>query len=194
MNTEFQAGILVARLVEGMKFAVGPTIVARRSALVSIGGFDRVKDFLAEDFVLGKLVAESGWRVILSSYVIEHRIGTQGFFSNVRHRLRWARSTRRSRPSGYIGQIFTNPLPVALLLTACDASWWPSLILTAFMRALAAWAAAGWVLHDGSTVRRWYLVPLQDLVSFVFWLAGFFGNTIQWRGRTYRIQPDGRFS
>ena len=193
MNTEFLAGILVARIVEGMKFAVGPTIVARRAALDAIGGFDRVKDFLAEDFVLGKLVAESGWRVILSSYVIEHRIGSQGFRENARHRLRWVRSTRRSRPSGYLGQIFTNPLPIALLLVAAGASWWAAIPVTALVRALAAWAVAGWVLHDSLTARRWWLVPVQDLVSFAFWLAGFFGNTIQWRGRTYYLRPDGRF-
>jgi ceramide glucosyltransferase len=193
MNTEFLAGILVARIIEGMKFAVGPTIAARRAAVAAIGGFDRVKDYLAEDFVLGKLVAESGWRVILSSYVIEHRIGSQGFRANVGHRLRWVRSTRRSRPSGYAGQIFTNPLPIALLLVAADASWWPALIVTSLVRALAAWAVAGWVLHDPLTARRWWLVPVQDLVSFLFWLAGFFGNTIQWRGRTYCLRADGRF-
>ncbi len=193
MNTEFLGGILVARIVEGMKFAVGPTIVARRAALASIGGLDRVKDYLAEDFVLGKFVAESGWRVSLSSYVIEHHIGSQGFRANARHRLRWVRSTRRSRPAGYVGQVFTNPIPLALLLVASDASWWPVLIATALVRALAAWAVAGWVLHDSLTARRSYLVPVQDLLSFAFWVAGFFGNTVQWRGRTYDLLADGRF-
>ena len=67
---------------------------------------------------MGKLAAERGYGVILSSYVIEHRIGAQGFAANLRHRLRWNRSTRRSRPWGYVGQVFTNPLPLALLLWA----------------------------------------------------------------------------
>ena len=76
MNTDFLAGILVARMLEGMRFAVGPTIAARRHALESIGGFDRLKDYLAEDFVMGKFAAEAGHGVSLSSYVIEHHIGT----------------------------------------------------------------------------------------------------------------------
>lgn len=193
MNTEFLGGILVARVVEGMKFAVGPSIVARKAALLSFGGFNRLKDYLAEDFVMGKLASEHGWRVSLSSYVIEHRIGSQGFRENLRHRLRWARSTRRSRPGGYIGQLFTNPLPLALLLIALKPGWWPVLALTVLFRALAAWAVAGWVLHDPLTARRWWLVPVQDAVSFLFWLAGFFGNTIEWRGRPYRLRADGRF-
>ena len=76
MNTDFWGSALVARMLEGMHFAVGPTIAARRRVLQSIGGFERVKDYLAEDFVLGKFAAEAGHGVILSSYVIEHHIGS----------------------------------------------------------------------------------------------------------------------
>jgi len=190
MDTEFWGGALVARMLEGMKFAVGPTIVARRAVLEKIGGFDAVKDYLAEDFVLGQRAAECGAGVILSSYVIEHRIGSHGWRTNFGHRLRWARSTRRSRPAGYVGQVFTNPLPIALLLVAMQPGWWPALALTFGMRALAAHAVASRAL--GAKV-AWALLPLQDLLSFVFWAAGFFGNTIRWRGRAYRLLRDGRF-
>jgi ceramide glucosyltransferase len=193
MNTEFWGGVLVARLLDGMKFAVGPTAAARKRVLADIGGFDRLKEYLAEDFVMGQLAAERGHGVALSRVVVEHRIGSQAFRPNVLHRLRWCRSTRRSRPYGYIGQVFTNPLPIALLLAAVRPSWWPALAVTGLFRAAAAWAVAGWVLHDELTARRWYLVPLQDVASFLFWLAGFFGNTITWRGRTYYLHRDGRF-
>src|SRR5580698_1237241 len=118
MNTDFMAGILVARMIEGMHFAVGPTIAARRSVLESIGGFDRLKDYLAEDFVMGKFAAEAGHGVMLSSYVIEHHIGDSDLKHNAAHRLRWMRSTRRSRPWGYAGQLFTMPVPIALIACA----------------------------------------------------------------------------
>jgi ceramide glucosyltransferase len=193
MNTEFLAGVLTARLLEGMKFAVGPTITARKLALVKIGGFDRLKDYLAEDFVMGKFAAEAGFRVILSSYVIEHRIGTQPFGANLRHRLRWVRSTRRSRPAGYVGQIFTYPLPLALLLLVAAPQWWPIVLASVLIRALAAWAVAGWVLRDRNTGRSWWMIPLQDIASLLVWVAGFFGNTIAWRGREYYLFRDGRF-
>src|SRR5216683_322570 len=86
INTEFLGGILVARLLNGMDFALGPTIAVRKRALAKIGGFDFLKDYLAEDFVMGNRVAASGWRVLLSSEVIEHRIGSQKFVPNVIHR------------------------------------------------------------------------------------------------------------
>ena len=193
LNTEFTGGVLVARMLEGMKFALGPTIAARREALDAIGGMPAVKDYLAEDYVLGKLVAALGFRVVLSSYVIEHRIGAQGFAANVKHRLRWNRSTRRSRPWGYIGQVFTHPLPLALMLWALRPEWWPLMAAAAIFRAAAGWVTAGLVLHDPAIRRLWWIGPAQDVASFLMWAAGFFGNTILWRGRRYALLRDGRF-
>ncbi len=193
MNTEFLGGVLVARMVEGMKFAVGPTTAARKRVLEDIGGFGRLRDYLAEDFAMGKFAAERGHGVGLSSAIVEHHIGSQTLSANTGHRIRWARSTRRSRPAGYIGQLFTNPLPLALLLLAAAPGWWPVVLLSVPVRAAAAWATARWVLRDPLCARHWYLVPLQDIVSFLFWLAGFFGNSIRWRGRKYCLSRDGRF-
>jgi ceramide glucosyltransferase len=190
MNTEFWAGVLVARMLEGMNFAVGPTSAARKRVLDAIGGFDALTDYLAEDFMLGRLAAEHGARVILSRAVVEHHIGSQPALPNLAHRLRWNRSTRRSRPAGYIGQIFTNPLPLAIALVALRPEWWPAAAAALVLRALAARAVAVDVLC-GRT--GWLLLPCQDLLAFVFWAAGFFGNTIHWRGRDYLLLRDGRF-
>jgi hypothetical protein len=65
--------------------------------------------------------------------------------------------------------------------------------VTVFFRALAAWSTAKLVLHDPLTSRRWWLIPVQDLMSLLVWISGFFGSTIDWRGRRYSLLPDGRF-
>jgi ceramide glucosyltransferase len=190
MNTEFLGGLLVARMLEGVKFTVGPTVAARKSAIEAIGGFRRLKDYLAEDFVMGKFAAEAGFGVVLSKTIVEHRIGSEDLRANAAHRIRWARSTRRSRPLGYIGQIFTHPLALCLLLVAAHPAWWLALIPTIVLRACAAWSM-GRVLKARP---NWLLLPLQDLLSFGFWMAGFYGNTIVWRGRRYLLYSDGRFT
>jgi len=190
MNADFWASALVARMVEGVRFAVGPTIVARRSVLESIGGFDCLKDYLAEDFVMGKFAAEAGHGVILSSYVIDHHIDSVTLRQSVAHRLRWVRSTRRSRPMGYLGQLFTMPLPLALLLFVVRPEWWPVPAIATVIRSLAAYTVSARVLKARL---NWLLLPVEDLAGFCFWLAGFFGDTISWRGRRYRLYSDGRF-
>jgi ceramide glucosyltransferase len=57
----------------------------------------------------------------------------------------------------------------------------------------AAWATAVQVVRDPLTRRLWWLAPLQDTANLLVWMAGFFGNTILWRGRKYLLARDGRF-
>jgi ceramide glucosyltransferase len=195
MNTTFWQGAFTAKMLEGMTFAVGPTMVVRRKFIDEAGGIASLKDYLAEDFELGRRMAAAGHRVILSSYVVEHRIGSETAAQNFEHRKRWARTGRRSRRLGYIGQIFTYPVPLALLLWAVDywmdgsADWWPVVAATLVVRALSAWVTSCIVLKANI---NWLLLPCEDLLGFVFWIAGFFGNSITWRGRTYRLDREGR--
>ncbi len=188
MNTDFHAGLFTAVLLEGAKFAVGPTIVARRIVLDALGGIERVKGYLAEDFMLGKIAAEQGFGVDLSSYIVEHRIGSEPMLKNFAHRLRWCRSTRRSRPAGYIGEFFTHALFIALFICLFIPHAWPLLAVTAALRAAMAWIVSERVL--GAKI-QWLWLPLQDLLTLVFWIGGFFGNSIHWRGRRYILNRDG---
>jgi len=192
MNTELLGGVLVARMMEGMRFALGCTLAVRRRVLEDMGGFSYLQEFLAEDFVIGQRAAQQGHGVLLSAHVIEHRIGSQGMTRNLGHRLRWARSTRRSRPAGYWGQIFTYPLAWALLLCVVHPAAWPAVLLTLVLRGAAVAATAHYVLHDPVTQKQWWLVPLQDVIGLLVWLGGFVGDTIVWRDRKCTVLRDGR--
>jgi ceramide glucosyltransferase len=192
MNTELLGGVMVARMVEGMRFALGCTVAVRRTVLEDMGGFGYLQEFLAEDFVIGQRAAELGHGVLLSSYVIEHRIGSQNMMPNLGHRMRWARSTRRSRPAGYWGQIFTYPLPLALLFCAAYPAAWPVLFLTLTLRGGAALATARNIVHDPVMQKQWWLLPVQDLIGFFVWISGFVGDKIVWRDRKCTVLRDGR--
>ena len=192
MNTELLGGVMVARMIEGMRFALGCTVAVRRNVLEDMGGFGYLQEFLAEDFVIGRRAAELGHGVLFSSYVIEHRIGSQNMMPNLGHRMRWARSTRRSRPLGYWGQIFTYPLPLALLLCAAYPAAWPVLFLTLILRGSAALATARNVVHDPIIQKQWWLLPVQDVIGFFIWISGFVGDKIVWRNRKCTVLRDGR--
>jgi len=166
---------------------------ARRKAIVAAGGFAQFRDYLTEDLLIGRRIAELGYRTILSSCVIEHRLGTQGWRANLAHRLRWIRGGRRMRPAGYMGQLFTYPLPLALALWAVRPGWWPVVVAAVAVRVASAWATAVLVVRDGSLARRPWLLPMQDLLGFGLWVAGFFGKTVTWRGQRYLLNPDGTF-
>lgn len=193
LNTDFLAGMLTQRLLNGMDFAVGPTIATRKTELEAIGGLEMLQRYLAEDFVMGNAMHARGRTVILSRSIIEHHIGNDRLISNWKHRLRWARSTRRSRPMGYIGEIFTKPVAIATILWILAPGAWGLLLVALMFRAGVAWATAVEILHDPLIARYWWLLPVEDYASFVTWALGFFGNKIIWRGRELTLLPDGSF-
>jgi ceramide glucosyltransferase len=83
------------------------------------------------------------------------------------------------------------PFALALLLAAVHPAWWPLIPMTFAIRGMAAWTVSAQVLHARI---NWFLLPIEDIAAFLFWIAGFFGNTILWRGRRYRLQSDGTFT
>lgn len=193
LNTDFLAGMLTQRMLNGMDFAIGCTIATRRADLAAIGGLEHLQRYLAEDFMMGNLMRRAGREVVLSRSVIEHHIGNDGFLDNWKHRLRWARSTRRSRPAGYVGEIFTKPFALALLITAAAPAFWPALVPTLILRAGVAWFTADRILKDPAIRKRWWLLPVEDIAGFITWLLGFFGKRIRWRGRWLVVARDGSF-
>ena len=95
---------------------------------------------------------------------------------------------------GYVGELFTNPTPLALALWLWDPHLWPVAAAACLLRAAAAWIAVRRVLRGRIALLQWLCVPLQDVLSFFFWIAGFFGTTVLWRGRQYQLRRDGRIA
>ncbi|HWE51809.1 MAG TPA: bacteriohopanetetrol glucosamine biosynthesis glycosyltransferase HpnI [Bryobacteraceae bacterium] len=193
LNTEFLGGLLTARLLHVMDFAIGCTIATRRGDLVAIGGLETLQRYLAEDFMMGNLTRNRGRKVVLSRCIISHYIGDDGFVNTWKHRLRWARSTRRSRRIGYVGELFTKTTAISLTLWLVAPGAWGLALIGLVFRAWAQWATGVWVLDDPLVARYWWLLPLEDIASFATWVLGFFGNTIVWRGRKLVLARDGSF-
>jgi ceramide glucosyltransferase len=193
MTTEFMAGVVVAERLEGMKFMLGPSMAIRSECLDAIGGFSAMKDYLADDFVLGNWADRAGWRVALSRHVINHHASNEGFSRTFIHRLRWNRSSRFSRPAGYLGQGFTYGMVWALLLILLSPAWWSFVLFVIILRFWLAIQLGVYLLDDRSALRSLWLLPLQDIFSFASWIGGFLGREIVWRGERYRLLAGGRF-
>ena len=92
MSVEMTSGVLVAEMLEGMQFALGPTTGMRQSTVEKIGGFAKVAQYYADDFVLGNWTAVAGEKVVLLSYVIEHHVLNASLQGSIAHQLGWAMS------------------------------------------------------------------------------------------------------
>jgi ceramide glucosyltransferase len=193
--TEFTMGVLTARLLEGVKFALGSTMATTKSILQLIGGFEALKDYLADDFMLGNLIARAGYEVRIADYVVETAMAPVGFTGMMRHQIRWGRSTRISRPAGYLGLILTYGVPLALLLcllTPLALHSWILLVATLVIRLSTAWIIGVRWLGDGILKKNWWLLPVRDCLSLMIWCASLFGKRVEWRGRIFEVLRDGR--
>ena len=197
ISSTFGPEVCSSRLLEGIAFALGSTIVVRREVLECIGGFPAVADYLADDFVLGNQTAKLGYEIVLSDCVVEHVSAPDTMATMLKHQLRWGRSTRISRPWGYRGLILTYGTATALLaLLAWNFSsfgWW-LLAATMFVRFLPVFVVGVYGLKDRTLAKFFWLVPLRDLVTFGVWLASFVGDEIHWRSVDFRVLPDGKLT
>lgn len=195
ISTDFVPGVLAARQIEGgLHFGLGSTLAFRRRELEAIGGFEAIADYLADDYELGKRIAERNMKVSLSTSIVETFLPAYGFSGFFSHQLRWARTIRVSRPGGYAGLLLTFTLPWAvlcLMLARDAASAWALLIAAAMLRAAAALVTGVFVLRDKEVVRSLWLLPVRDLLAPMVWLGGIFGRKIVWRGETFTLQ-DGK--
>jgi ceramide glucosyltransferase len=198
MSVEMTSGVLVAEMLEGMKFALGPTMAVRREALQKVGGFATFADYCSDDFLLGKEIAAAGYKVILSPHVIDHVILHQSLRQSLAHQARWMKSTRYSRPMGHLGMALTFAMPygvLGLLAGAASGKLLPGVLLFAatFLNRALLSIIAGWsALHDPRSLAYCWLYPFRDLMGFGFWLASYFSDRILWRGEQYRLGVGGK--
>jgi ceramide glucosyltransferase len=193
--TDFHPGVLVSKQLEGIKFAFGSTIVIRKPALKKIGDFRAIADYLADDFQLGYLPAQAGYKVVLSDYVVEHRLARSTLIDSLNRQIRWTRCIRVSRPWGYVGLLFTFGTVSSLLLlltTGGSVIGWTGLTITWLMRLLMGWWVGVKILKDPVAKKFFWVIPLWDLLYFVIWCWGFIGNTIEWRGQQLKLIKGGK--
>ncbi len=118
MVSDFYPGILVAKQLDGVKFALGPTIATTRTRLQAFGGYASIENRPADDLLVGRLIAEQGYEVDLLPYTISTVADYQSLNELFHKRLRWITVMRHMRPWGHLGLIFTLGLPWALLAVA----------------------------------------------------------------------------
>jgi ceramide glucosyltransferase len=193
VNTDFAPMAILSAAIEPMRHAFGATIAIKRVALEAIGGFRPLKDRLADDFFLGRMVAERGYQVKLSSSIVtvaceEHMLAD---FWN--HQLRWARTYRSVRPVSLATIVIHGPFWALILLAAsgfAPVAWGALAIVLGARVAMGALLLAR-VLRLPELMGDVWLIPLKDLMMSAIWFAGLFGSKVQWGERRFQILAGG---
>ena len=152
MSVEMPSGVMVADMLEGIRFALGPAVALRRDALDKIGGIAATADYYSDDFVLGNLIWAAGYKVIFSHHIIQHVLTPRSLRRTLGDQLRWMKSTRFSRPLGHVGTGLTYAVPFGVLGLVAGAATGHGalgvgLFAAAFVNRVVQSIAVGWASH-----------------------------------------------
>lgn len=198
MSVEMTAGVVLADMLEGMKFALGPSMSIRRGALEAIGGMEALADYCADDYVLGNEIFRAGYKVVLSHHIIDHVVLGRSLRSSWEHQVRWMKSTRFSRPKGHLGTGLTFATPFGVVglfagLLSGHAGLGFALFAAAMLNRVVLALATGWgAVRDQRSLAFCWLYPVRDFLGFGLWCASYFSREIVWRDQAYRLAPGGR--
>ncbi len=191
MISDFYPGLLVARQLDGVKFALGPTIATTRARLADFGGYQTIENQPADDLLVGRLIAEQGYEIKLSPYTIETVADFKSMRDLLHKRLRWLVVMRHMRPWGHLGLLLTQGLPWSVAAVLLHPSWRiASAYLGAYLalRLIVTALVGRWGLRQPGSWRSSLLVIVWDAIAFAVWLTSFSRRTVQWRGGKYYIR------
>ncbi len=173
----------------------GSTIALRRETLSAMGGFEAFADLLADDFEIGRAARKLGLTIAIPPMAVRHSCAETSARELFDHEIRWGRTIRLIEGAGYAGSVVTYALPLSLIALVFLGP------APAALAGVAAALTARLVLKmqvDASTCAKdrhmagnGWLLPLRDVLSFSVFLASFASNSVSWRGRRFRVQPDG---
>jgi ceramide glucosyltransferase len=170
----------------------GSTIALRTQILDEIGGFQSLANVLADDYELGRAVRARGYRVrIPKRLVVEHVCSEDSLQALFRQELRWAKTNLLLAKFAYAGTLVTYPLPLALLAVLFDGFSVLSLAILASALASRVCLVFQSTRFLGGRHEPLWLLPVRDVLSFVIFVASFFGHTVEWRGTRYVTAADG---
>jgi ceramide glucosyltransferase len=194
INTDFAPIAILSKYLEKARHAYASCIAIRKSVLDSISGLDAVKDCFGDDLVLGRNVADAGYRIKVSSALVTMITEEKTVIDFWRHQLRGWRVDRRIRPAS-LGRILINGSfwAVALLLTAGMGVATLELVAGTLAARLAMAAVMTTIVFKlPLKLADLLLVPFKDVLLAGIWGASLFGNTVEWGGRQRRLTADGK--
>lgn len=194
INADFWTQVLQSNSIKPQDFALGAVMITRRREVDAIGGFLSCIDYLADDYQLGRRIAQLERLIQLSPVVVECRSPRMNWSHVWDHQLRQARTIRVCQPVPYFVSILNNvTLWSVLWLVAAPA---PPTLAGVLVAQLIRCATA---LHSESRLCRtrvrkalFWTIMLKDLLHFGTWAAAFLGNRVDWRGERFVLRAGGR--
>ncbi len=190
------AGQVSAKRLANRDLVVGKSMALLRRDLEALGGFEAFKDYLAEDYVIGRAVTGMlNKRVVIAREPVQNVSAertTKNFF---RRYIRWSVIHRTAiDPTTYVAQALLNPSPLTWIATLVCPRWevaLASFVVTSAKTGIDV-GCASMLRGHGFGARALVATPLKDLLLFLAWVNGLYARTVNWRGNQLRVVAGSR--
>jgi ceramide glucosyltransferase len=183
--TGFCAASVALPTLLGDPLLVGKSAAFSRARFEELGGFQRLSDVLAEDFVMGKTFAHAGERVLVAPAILANVTRNATLRSMLARQLRWGMLRFRLRPVPALLEPLTSPLVLLPFAWSVLGTW----ALLWMVSLLLLRDVGGWLVLRGP--RRWYLplllAPVRELAALGVWCVAPLKQHVSWRGKRYRL-------
>ncbi|GJD49392.1 hypothetical protein OPKNFCMD_2122 [Methylobacterium crusticola] len=191
IDTQFLPNVLMGTALGLAEPCFGSTIAFRAAMLAEIGGFEAIKDDLADDYALGAALRAQGGLVAIPSFTIGHTCVDTSLPELWRHETRWNRTIRNVDPVGYAGTLVTHAFPLALIGALMPGSGHLALAVAALALACRIILCMRVERAFGLAPHPYWLLPIRDLLSFAGFAWCFVSGAVTWKGHDYRVVADG---
>jgi ceramide glucosyltransferase len=191
IDVQFLPNVLMGTGLGLAKPCFGSTIAFTAESLAKIGGFQRVRDDLADDYELGEALRGLGGRVAIPNFSIGHTCVDTEITGLWRHELRWNRTIRNVDPAGYAGSVVTHAFPLALIGALLPGAGSGALAVAALALACRILLCIRLERAFGLEPHPYWLLPIRDILSFMNFSWGFVSGAVTWKGHDYRVVADG---
>jgi ceramide glucosyltransferase len=188
----FAPSVRLSHVLGSTRFAFGSTIALRHDALQAVGGLEKLRDTLADDYWLGELTRRAGLRTVLSDLMVGTDVNERGLTGLWAHELRWLRTIRSIAPLGFAMSFVCFTWPVSLIGLALAPSVFSGVLVVI---ALGARMLRFFLIRaDGPRLMPRYgllLTPFRDLLLLFEWAVALTGWQVKWRGQVLHANKNG---
>ncbi len=184
----------------GMPCVIGKSMLMKKDDLEALGGLTAFRDVLAEDFIIGRAMQQSGKKVVLSNYLISNVNEYWGVRRFLNRHTRWGKLRWKIGGVKYLSELLANPVFIAMLpvlIKGLSRETVSFAVLISLIKSLGDWllgqvieaSSAGTGLSKQSPL-IYFLVPIKDILIGILWFVPLISSTVIWRGNRYSIGPD----
>jgi ceramide glucosyltransferase len=168
----------------------GKSMLLKKEDMEKVGGLAGIKDFLAEDYILGMKFQRLGKKVVLCDHLIASNNTKRSTGRFLARSLRWAQMRLRLNVWSYASEMFSNPVfwAVALVFLSSFSTISICVLVGVGLFKIALEGIQGWMIQAENGFLSYLLVPIKDILMGILWFSPFFKCSVEWGGKRYKIK------